>query len=237
MNKELLLEKYFEQSLTLAEKQEFEQLLTEDEDFAADFILQKKIKRAITLNEREALKQTLTSFEKEKNSKSLASKWLYAAACFILIVGFALWFSLQQNANEKLYETYYQTYPNIVAPTVRGTQTQEIKSTAFSAYDNGEYKLASELFDQIYTTEHTDFALFYKALSLMELKQYESAKESFKQFDFKKNNSFTIYFKWYLALAELQTDDKENAIIHLKELSKTENPMQDMAIKLLADLN
>ncbi len=237
MNKELLLEKYFERSLSTEEQLEFDRLLREDEGFAATLTFEKNVKKAFILNERDALKQKLISFEENKTAKLSNLRWLYMAASIIIIGGVSIWLSLQQSSEEKLFQTYYQTYPNIVAPKVRGVGTKDLKNKAFDAYDNGEYQLAAQLFDQIYKTEPSDFAIFYRALSLMELKDYKSAEVCFKQFDFNKNNAFTPYFKWYLALTELQTKQKTSAIARLKELSATENPMQNMAKKLLADLN
>ena len=237
MNRELLLEKYFENSLSAAEQIEFEHLLAADEDFAKAFAFERDVKKAFTLNERAKLKQKLKSFDEVKTVKISSSKWYYAAACLITIAGFSVWFSLKQPTNEELFQTYYQTYPNVIAPTVRGTQLEDIKTKAFEAYDNGEYQLAAKLFEEIYTKDQGDFALLYQSLSLMELKEYDAAKQQFKKFDYTKNNQFSNYFKWYLALAELQTNDKESAINLLKELSLVANPMQEMAKKLLTDLN
>lgn len=237
MNRELLLEKYFENSLSAEEQIEFKKLFKDDEDFTKAFAFERDVKKAFTLNERAKLKQKLKSFDEVKTVKLSTSKWYYAAACLILIAGFSVWLSLKQASNEELFQTYYQTYPNVVAPTVRGTQLENIKTKAFEAYDNGEYQLAAKLFDEIYTKDQSDFALLYQSLSLMELKQYDAAKRNFKKFDYAKNDQFSNYFKWYLALAELQTNDKESAITLLKELSSVANPMQEMAKKLLTDLN
>lgn len=237
MNRELLLEKYFENSLSAEEKIEFDRLLAADEDFAKAFAFERDVKKAFTLNERAKLKQKLKSFDEVKTVKISTSKWYYAVACLIVIAGFSVWLSLKQASNEELFQTYYQTYPNVVAPTVRGTQLEDIKTKAFEAYDNGEYQLAAKLFDEIYTKDQSDFALLYQSLSLMEMKEYDAAKQNFKKFDYTKSNQFSNYFKWYLALAELQTNDKENAINRLKELISVVNPMQEMAKKLLAELD
>ena len=172
MNRELLIEKYFENSLSAAEQLEFNQLLTEDEDFAKAFIFEQDVKKAFILNERLALKQKLKSFDKAKSNTYSYSRWYYAAACLIVIVGFSIWFSLKQRTHSELFNIYYQTYPNMVAPTVRGAQLENIKASAFEAYDNKEYKLAYKLFNQIYSTEQTDEALLYQSISLMELKEY-----------------------------------------------------------------
>jgi len=70
----------------------------------------------------------------------------------------------------------------------------------------------------------------------MELQKTTEAIVTLKQFDLSKNNAFTPFVKWYLALAYLKKDQKENAMPLLKTLSQTENPQQEMARKLLKEL-
>ena len=236
MDKELLLEKYFEKTLTESERIAFEQLLAADEEFAAAFAFEKEVKKAFIHNEKTELKRKLQALEAKKSAKTVPMRWYYAAACVILLAGFSLWI-FQGESTDKLYESYYQTYPNVVAPAVRGSQSDDIQSRAFNAYDTGDYGEAEQLFQEIYQTERTDFALFYTGLSQLELQQYEVAQSTFEQFDFSKNNSFTPYFKWYLALAELKTGNAADAKILLEDLSQRDNPMQEMAKELLEEMD
>lgn len=236
MDKELLLEKYFEKSLTEAEEIKFGKLLEDDADFAAAYAFEKNVRNALIRNEKAALKEKLQAFENEKPAKVKSLRWYYAAACMVFLAGISLWITSQNESGAKLYDSYYQTYPNVIAPAVRGSQSDDIQSRAFDAYDNGDYQEAEQLFDEIYQDEQIDFALFYKGLAQLELEQYTKAEETFKQFDFSKNNSFTHYFKWYLALAELKTNDPKAAEILLTDLSKRDNPMQEMAKELLEEI-
>ena len=70
----------------------------------------------------------------------------------------------------------------------------------------------------------------------MELYQFNEALSSFEQFDLKKNNEFTWYVKWYKALTFVKLEQKEMALIPLKELAISNNPMQKMAKELLSKL-
>ncbi|MGF1924867.1 MAG: tetratricopeptide repeat protein, partial [Bacteroidia bacterium] len=228
MNRALLLEKYFENSLSAAEALEFNQLLAVDEEFAKAFAFERDVKKAYTLNERAKLKQKLKSFDEGKRVQFSTSKWYYAAACFFVIAGLSIWFSLTQSSQEELFSTYYQTYPNVVAPTVRGAEKEDLSSKAFSAYDKGNYKDAAQLFAKMYSNEGRDYALLYQAVSLIELKEYEAAKQTLKKFDFDKKSEYSTYYKWYLALTELKTNETQKAILTLNELAETENPMQEM---------
>lgn len=233
MDKETLINHYFEKSLSADEQSRFDSLMKSDVDFAQEVAFQKNLKKAIVLNERGYLKKKLHSFEIPK-AKSKSYKIWYAAASLILISGLGFYFS--QNSNTAIYNEFYQSYPNVVAPTVRGEQKEDIKSEAFYEYDSGNYQKSVVLFSKIYDAEKDDYALFYKALSLMELKKTNEAISTFKQFDLNKNNAFTPFVKWYLALAYLKTNEKENAKLLLESLVENANPQQEMAQKLLTEL-
>lgn len=234
MDKETLINNYFEKSLSIEEQTLFDSLMNSDADFAEEVAFQKSVKKAISLNERADLKRKLASFEAKK-PKVKALRVFYAAASIVLLCG--LGFYLTQNTTNSLYEDYYQTYPNVIAPTVRGENKEDLKSEAFYEYDSGNYQKSLELFSKIYTTEKDDYALFYKALSQMELQKTSEAITTFKQFDLAKNNAFTPFVKWYLALSYLKENQKEKAIPLLKSLSETDNPQQEMAYKLLSELD
>lgn len=233
MDKNSYIEKYFEGTLTPDEEITFTNLLEEDTDFATTFEFEKNVKKAITLNERVDLKKKLQSFETSK-PKGKSYKIWYAAASIILICGLGFYFT--QTSTNTIYNDYYQSYPNVVAPTVRGENNDDIKSEAFFEYDNGNYEKSLELFSKIYSTDKDDYALFYKALSLMELGKTNEAITSFNEFDLSKNNSFTPFVKWYLALSYVKENQKEKAITLLKSLSESDNPQQELAKKLLLEL-
>jgi hypothetical protein len=233
MDKETLINTYFEKLLTAEEQKLFDSLMESDTDFAQEVAFQKNLKKAIILNEREALKKKLASFENRK-PEAQPFKIGYAAASILLICGLGFYFS--QNSSTSVYNEFYQTYPNVVAPTVRGENGTDIKAEAFFEYDNGNYEKSLALFSEIYEAEKDDYALFYRALSQMELQKTTEAIVTFKQFDLSKNNAFTPFVKWYLALAYLKEDQKENAMPLLKSLSETENPQQEMALKLIKEL-
>lgn len=225
---------YFENSFSDESQQQFDFLLKTDPSFVEEIDFQKKVKKAITLNERSALKKKLQSFE-PTIAKSF--KIWYAAASILLVFGFGFYYLQNASSSENLYDAYYQSYPNVVAPTVRSQNNEDEKSTAFFEYDGGNYEKSLVLFSKIYKTENADYALFYRALSEMELQKTSDAIASFNQFDLSKNNAFTPFVKWYLALAYIKENQKEKAIPLLKTLAETENPQEEMAQKLLKELD
>lgn len=235
MDKEQLLERYFENQLSEEEKKILQNYLDTDASFVEEFVFQKNVKQAITLNERTELKKKLQSFEPQKSTKNWISKWSVAASIAV-VLGAGYWFMNQSPDTIELYNQYYQSYPNVVAPTVRGESKTNMKSEAFYEYDSGNYEKAYELFSKLYTTNKEDYALFYSSLSLIELNQHKEAIALMDAFDSNKNNGFTPFFKWYKALSYLKLNEKEKAIELLQSLSENQNPQQAQAQKLLEDL-
>lgn len=236
MDKEQLLERYFEHQLSEEEQNILQNYLDTDASFAEEFAFQKNVKQAITLNERAELKKKLQSFEPQKSTKNWISKWSVAASIAV-VLGAGYWFMNQSPDTVELYDQYYQSYPNVVAPTVRGESTTDLKSQAFYEYDSGNYPKSYELFSQLYATDKDDYALFYSSLSLIEMDKPQEAIALMNQFDLNKNNGFTPYFKWYKALSYLKIGEKEKATELLQSLSENQNPQQEQARKLLKELN
>ena len=234
MDHEELIEKYFAKSLNNDEQSTFDQLMQTNETFLEQVVYEEQVQKAITLNERQALKEKLQSFETKKTKRNYTI-W-YAAASFAVMLGIGYWTFSNDVDTNAVYEEYYQSYPNVVAPTVRGENSTDIKSEAFYSYDSGDYTKALMLFSRLYDTEKEDYSLFYKSLSLMELKRYDEALTSFEQFDLQKNNGFTPYVKWYKALTLVKLEQEEKALVLLQELANSANPMQKMAKELVAEL-
>ena len=235
MDKEQLIINYFENKLSEEEQKIFYDFLKKDAAFATEVRFQENVKKAITLNNRNQLKQKLQSFENKKVAKKSFTLW-YVAATFLLFLGGGFWFLNQNTDTTVLYEEYYQSYPNVIAPTVRGNEIQDIKSTAFFEYDNGNFETSLALFSQLYEKDRDDYALFYAGLSLIELSRHNEALVLFDKFDLNKNNGFTPFIKWYMALSYLKTQEKDKAQVLLEELAIYENPQQQVAQELLNKL-
>ncbi|MDP1815930.1 MAG: hypothetical protein Q8K92_15895 [Leadbetterella sp.] len=231
-----LINKYFEKSLTEKELDEFNQKLETDAEFKAEFEFQKSVQSAIRSKERAEIKNLVASLEKPKQQNGW---WKYAAAAVVVIVG--CWLVFQQFLSKpnpsELYLSYYQTYPNVIAPNVRGESQENLKTKAFMAYDSGDYEMATQLFGELKTQISEDYAVFYEGVSYLEVNRPKKTIALFENKKFTNSNAqFEDYRKWYLALAYLKTDKKEQAVEILKGLSITENPQKEQALKLLDEI-
>lgn len=238
MDKNILLNNYFEGNLSEEEKQQFDELLSNDSEFKTEFEFQKKAKVAVALSERQRLKNQLKEIENSRKLKNNNNTWLSIAASIVVVLSLGfIFFWNSSTTNDNLYADFYETFPNIEAPTTRGENNLNIKSEAFYAYDSKDYKKAIELFSEIYKVEKTDYAIFYIGLSEMELNEHKKAINTFSLFEGDTNNNFYYYVKWYKALSYLKENDIENSKKLLNEVVKNTNPFQLKSKELLSKLD
>lgn len=237
MDKEHLITSYFENSQTEEERLLMEELLKSDAEFLEEFTFRKNLKLAFQRNQRIELKEKLRIHESQKQVKpTIQLNWKYVAAA-ILILGFGTYFMMNSLQNsEDLYSQYYETYPNLVAPVVRGdNQDANLETKAFQAYENKEFKQAVALFSDLYKTNQKEYALFYQAMSYLEIEgQTQEAVSLLKNTDWSKE--FKEKSLWYLALAQLKIQNTEEAKKSLQSLQDLGNYRQDQVKQLLDQL-
>ena len=215
MNRETLFEKYLQGQLTEKEQQEFETLLRNDLDFKEEVEFQTDVKRAVASQEEKEFIEILSDFELENEKKkysikSTRIKWLVAAS-ILFICGITYFFTAnQESSSQDLFVQNFKPYRNVVNPIVRGEDTQSIENKAFSAYQTGDYEDAIFLFTKLYISDEQSYFLFYKANALIQLNRAEEAIPLLQQYA-KTLDSLSDKSFWYLAMAYLQLDDKENA--------------------------
>ena len=233
MDKNELIQKYFEKSLSTEEATEFEKLLSDDREFADEVAFQKKIKKAITLEERATLKEKLKTFETKKISNY---NWWYVAASILVLLGTSLWFMGQRDDYDTLYASYYETYPNVIAPVVRNdNETFTDKEKAFVYYEKHDYANALQIFKNIINSNpDEEYAHFYSAISLMELGEFENASKILSET--KWSEKYDDDAIWYLALLELKNENLEVAKKLLQKTSKSGN-YQKESLELLEKLD
>lgn len=234
MDKEHLLNQYFENSLTEEEKLMVEQLLASDSEFLEEFNLRKNLKIAFSRNEREELKAKLKQHETEK--KRIQFNWKYVAAA-ILVFGMGAFFLIQNLQEPKdLYTTYYQTYPNTVSPIVRGDSSEKsLSEQAFQAYEEKNFQLASTLFLNLYKENQEEYALFYQAMSFMEIEEKTTEAISILS-NTQWSEQYEEKAKWYLAMAYLMEKKHEQAKEVLKSMTQKGNYRKEQVKELLEKL-
>lgn len=234
MDKEALLNGYFDNTLTESELITFNELLQNDATFAEELAFRKNLKDGIHINERARIKAVIKQFEttnKKQTFQQKYFKWI-AAATTITFILIALNQYTKNPKPETLFQEFYTGYPNIIAPTERSSQnTDSLTQTAFAAYDQQEFKEALEGFKILEAQQKTDYTSLYMGICYLELKNSVEAIEKLQK-AVALNNDYSLTAKWYLALAYLQNDQPKSAIEILKQYAVLEEPFKQEAEKL-----
>lgn len=143
------------------------------------------------------------------------------AASLILLIGY---FSINKGlTNSEIYSSYYslEDLPSFVS---RGNINNDLLLKGEQAFNNKNYKLAEQYFNQLINDngEISGNMLLYLGLSQLELNKHDASINSFNQL----LNSKTIDRSkgyWYKTLVYLKMDDRDNAISELKKIVQDNN--------------
>jgi thioredoxin-like negative regulator of GroEL len=110
-----------------------------------------------------------------------------------------------------------------------------LKTEAYEFYDNGNYRLAAQLFEQIAKEKDDAAAQLCLGNSYLKLNDFANAEKTFTNVVAKHAELFT-QAKWYLTLTYLKENKMERAKAILWEISKS-STYGEKAQKLLKELD
>lgn len=241
MDKEALIDGYFENSLSQDQMIEFEQLLKTDADFASEVAFQKELQLSLKKNERQEIKQMFSEANDVSGSKGKVLRmrpWLVAASIAIMI-GLASWFFIfntEEINTEQLYAANFAPYDNVVHPIERGNEIEDLKTQMFSAYEAQDYDLWFALLSQLTAEQKDDYLDFYSAIVYMEIGNHEKAIPLLQGY-INDNGELDDRATWYLALSHLKLGELDESKQTLKILIEMESFKKSDAEKLLQRLN
>lgn len=238
MNSESLIVRFFENTLSEEERQEFDRRMESDEDFKREVAFRKELKEAITQDDRETIKQELQALE---NPIARKKPWLWSAAASLLIlVGISsFWFFGNQTLDtDDLFNTHFEPYRNVVQPIERGDASEDTRTQAFKAYEQGSYKDALNGFNTLTKTSNDPIIQFYKANTFLELGETEKAITILES-NMTLTDSLLEKHRWYLALAYMKVEKLEEAKKQLEHLLTNPNSeyKKEAAKNLLKELD
>ena len=226
-----LIDRYFENALSPKERLEFNDLLQSNESFKEEFLFHKDLKKAIARHQKEELKETLGEFESRVGKSSrfsvIPTKWL-AAASLALLLSVGTWTVSNYvfPSNERIFENYYEPYPNTVLPIVRGEEIHTIEYRAFLAYEAGEYHKAINLFNSVENLEDK-YVQFYIAMCHLSVDNPEEALLTLLPMTESSSGSLADIdcgqkAMWYTGLAYLK-QGKELEALHYMDLLRNQS--------------
>lgn len=161
-------------------------------------------------------------------------RWM-AAALAILVLGVVVWLFLPNiNRSEKLFQAYYQMYPNIAFIQERSSKIGEVSiaEKAMLNYQTAKFEEALALFYQLPKEDMTVTFKFYIGNLHLALQQSDSALWYYDQV-IKANQEFALQSQWYAALTLVREGKYKEARTHLELIAREENSYRKKALRLL----
>ena len=191
-----------------------------------------KIVASIHLAERAAAKKQLQALEASIAAKKNRYIWQWAAAASIVVAALFTTLQLLRGPNyDALFSTYYEPYPNTLAPVERSANADSGLLQAFAYYDGGDYEKAIQAFQQLQQSDQWKDLQLYLGISQMALNQNEEARKSFEATIAAKGETSSIA-SWYLGLLYLKMQQPEKAKPFIITTAETDNPFAGNAQKL-----
>ena len=242
MEKETLLYKYFEGSLSQDEQLRLDRFLEEDEDFKEQFELEKNVQKVVRDAERSSQKKKLQQFESEllekDSSKITFWKPMRIAASIAILLG-ASWFIFNFGifkGVDDLYASNYAKYPNTAYTITRGdVNDNSLERQAFEAYELNDYQMAIHYFTELKDKTRLDYVDFYLGQSYLANGDTEKAIETFEKIS-AINSDYKSEALWYAAMAHLKLKQNKSAIPYLESLLEDGSYKFESAKTLLEDL-
>ena len=226
----IAFENYLSKNLSEAEIVAFENKLDTDNKFTEAFNTYKELSSFLSntyKNEAEstAFKNNLKSISnkhfnnkvvvlEEKESTKTLNLFKYAlVACILLMFGI---FTFNQFSNPVYSD--YNNY-NAISLTVRGNNNALLQ-TAEKAFNNKNFELANETFNQLIALDHNNSELkLYSAISNIELNNFNISDDLLVDLS-QGNSAYKNKAIWYLALSKLKQNDKMACLKLLKTITK-----------------
>lgn len=239
MDKEQLVEAYFAGTLDVEQLRQLEWLLQHDAAFSETFQFEKETRDTIVFNERQKIRERFQVLEQQDKPVRKLSYWYVAASILILFVAGLFLFGTHTSVDtEKLFAKYMEPYPNVLTPKVRGELSEnKLLSEALNLYDKQAYAEAAALLEQVYKVQPKDQIAFYLAICQLMMEKPNEAIALLQAGEWQDTTTPTsTVINWYLGLAFLQLDDRDEALSKFKLVAASKESLSETAKKLVQEL-
>ena len=222
MNRETQIQKYLQNQLSEKEHSDFLSMMENDSAFKEEVQMISDLyqvnRKEELIHIRSVLEEAEGEIEKKKSVKNIWKRLLLGFLLIAIIV--SLYFISKGSPGETaIYASFYKTPTNTYFPVVRdGTTTNQALFEAFLAYEQNNFKKASDLFIELSDYNSNPEIQYYNAISLIELGNEEEAKSKLEAIT-TEDDYLKDEILWYSALLALKMGQKEEA----KSLLNDEN--------------
>lgn len=245
-NKQRLIDKYFDNTLTKKEHRLFDELVENDTEFKSDVEFEENIRKVIGEGDVLDFRKKVHDTVKSKHRKSVVQSyigtyWKYAAT-IALIVGIGVstvWIVNDNNSNEKLFEKAYSTSKISATRAPLSSASSIIIAEAMLNYHEGNYYNAIGYFEELLKKNESNIAVrFYLGISYMETENFDKATDSFRYIISDQDNLYIEHAEWYLGLCFLKENEIDKAVNQFTIIAQNENNYYSaQATKMLKKMN
>lgn len=242
MNDIDLIEHYLDGSLSDTERLAFEERLKLEDELRAQVEEMKVIREGILRASRKEVLKSIQALEATLPAVEAPviplwrNTWLQVAAgiSLLAVCAYLLWPRTQEPT--QLFAEYFEPYPNIIMPTVRGVVENDstVKAQAYRAYDQQNFTEAIRLFEAVQQKDEGVF--LYLGNSYLASGQPERALPLFE----KVLNNYDVFdeqAEWYVAVSYLKLEEREKAKVALQKVVARESSYESKAQLILEKLN
>lgn len=159
------------------------------------------------------------------------------AAVAVVCAGAMVLFYCRSFHDNRLFENYYQPYPNVVTFVERAPDANGPKDEALQLYEQGHYCEALGKFEKSHEERQaTPSTLFYAGIACIETNRLEEAEQYLLMAAQQPDSAFSAQAQWYLALVHVKKDERKKAATYLTTLVRHTEAYKDKAQRLLNEL-
>ena len=233
-----LIERYLAGDLPPEEKAAFEERLLKEKALAEELEKQRLTHMATDIYAQLLTKEKIKTISQQVvNSKKRTRRLLSLAAAIaiLIIAGGGYFFGSNNYSNQALAQKYFDVYPDRI--TTMGAITDVSIEQGMKAYNEKKFDDALDIFSSLPDTiEQYELIELYIGITRLGTDQVSAAINTLEQIT-NSGNQYAEAAQWYLALAYLENENPEAAIILLNKIVQDESFQSSNAERLLKNLN
>ncbi|MEL6560411.1 MAG: hypothetical protein AAFQ94_19630 [Bacteroidota bacterium] len=237
------IEDYLNGQMDAADKDAFERQMSSEEGLKAEVEKHRLLKEAMGDADLMAFQEKLgrvslelkeEAIQPSRQSFSYQLIFKYAAAFLLLIVSIIAVISfLPNDQSGQLFQDYYTPYP--LESSLRGSEESAELIVVKQQYKNEQYVEITSDLERLSVYYEQDHSLkLYLASCYLEQAQLQKAKRVLSQIPV--DDHYRSKAEWFLALISIKEGKKEEALILLKQLSKSDSFYTESAMDILKEL-